>query len=94
MVTEGPLTAACFFFLPPCAWVVLADVVRAMFNPTFLEELLRPQDVYSSAATRQIFDKLAHTSIMRLNENSMDKVPSVLCAAPTWPPRLCRTGLA
>jgi hypothetical protein len=30
--------------------------------------------VYTSIAARQVFDKLAHTSIMRLNENSMDKV--------------------
>ncbi len=45
-----------------------------MFNATFLEELMRPQEVYTSIAARQVFDKLAHTSIMRLNENSMDKV--------------------
>ena len=60
----------------PLSRAVLADVVRAMFDPTFLAELFRPQDVYTSTATRHIFDKLAHTSIMRLNENSMDKVPS------------------
>ncbi len=53
---------------------VLGDVLRTMFSPKFVEELFRPQEVYTNAATRQIFDKLAHTSIMRLNENSMDKV--------------------
>lgn len=53
---------------------VLQDVIRAMFAPTFVEELLRPQPLYGPAATKEIFDRLAHSSIMRLSENSMDKL--------------------
>ena len=53
---------------------VLQDVIRTMYNPKFITELFRPQDVYSMASTRQIFDRLAHSSIMRLNETSMDKL--------------------
>jgi hypothetical protein len=53
---------------------VLHDVTRAMFAPEFVNELFTPQPTYSQAATRQIFDKLAHTSIMRLSESSMDKL--------------------
>uniref|UniRef100_A0A7S0LWA0 Protein OSCP1 n=2 Tax=Coccolithus braarudii TaxID=221442 RepID=A0A7S0LWA0_9EUKA len=53
---------------------VLQDVVRTMFNPKFIAELFRSQDAYSMASTRQIFDRLAHSSIMRLNESSMDKL--------------------
>lgn len=30
--------------------------------------------MYSSSSTREIFNKLAHSSIMRLNESSMDKL--------------------
>lgn len=45
-----------------------------MYNPMFITELFRPQDVYTMHSTRQIFDRLAHSSIMRLNESSMDKV--------------------
>jgi hypothetical protein len=52
---------------------VLQDVIRTMYNPKFIAELFRGQDVYSMQSTRQIFDKLAHSSIMRLNESSMDK---------------------
>ena len=44
-----------------------------MYNPKFVTELFRSQDVYSIHSTRQIFDRLAHSSIMRLNESSMDK---------------------
>ena len=65
---------------------VLQDVIRTMYNPMFIQELFRPQDVYSMQSTRQIFDRLAHSSIMRLNESSMDKVrPS--------PPRRCALRL-
>ena len=57
----------------PSAVTVLQDVIRTMYNPKFIAELFRGQEVYSMHSTRQIFDKLAHSSIMRLNESSMDK---------------------
>jgi hypothetical protein len=50
---------------------VLVDVVKAMFSEIFVEELFRPQEMYSVSSTRQIFEKLAHSSIMRLNKSSM-----------------------
>lgn len=53
---------------------VLNDVVRTMYYPRFIEELFKPQEMYSLHSTRQIFDRLAHSSIMRLNESSMDKL--------------------
>jgi Organic solute transport protein 1 len=53
---------------------VLADVGRAMLNDKFIDELFKPQEMYAAPAIRQVFDKLAHSSIMRLNETSMDKV--------------------
>jgi len=53
---------------------VLQDVMRTMYNAKFIAELFRPQDVYTMASVRQIFDRLAHSSIMRLNETSMDKL--------------------
>lgn len=53
---------------------VLQDVTRAMFSPKFIQELMKPQEIYSPASTREIFDRLAHSSIMRLSESSMDKL--------------------
>ena len=53
---------------------VLGDVIRTMYTPMFLEELFKPQEIYTMASTKQIFDKLAHSSIMRLNKTSMDKL--------------------
>ena len=53
---------------------VLEDVLGAMFDQAFVEELFRLQEMYSRTSTRGIFDKLAHSSIMKLNKNSMDKL--------------------
>jgi len=53
---------------------VLQDVMKAMYSALFIQELFKPQEMYSSASTKQIFEKLAHSSIMRLNKNSMDKL--------------------
>uniref|UniRef100_A0A671MA25 OSCP1 n=1 Tax=Sinocyclocheilus anshuiensis TaxID=1608454 RepID=A0A671MA25_9TELE len=53
---------------------VMNDIVATMFNKAFLEELLRPQDLYSHRALRTVLTRLAHASIMRLNPASMDKI--------------------
>ncbi len=53
---------------------VLVDVIRAMYSQVFISELFKAQEMYTVAATKQIFEKLAHSSIMRLNKSSMDKV--------------------
>ena len=58
---------------------VLQDVVRAMYSPTFVVELFKPQAMYSTTSTKQIFEKLAHSSIMRLNTSSMDKLYDLMC---------------
>lgn len=66
---------------PPPPPAVLSDVVKTMYSKKFIAELFKPQPLYSNRSTRQIFDRLAHSSIMRLNENSMDKVRSPSAAA-------------
>eukprot|EP00164_Ancoracysta_twista_P007005 GFYU01009864.1.p1 GENE.GFYU01009864.1~~GFYU01009864.1.p1 ORF type:complete len:370 (-),score=109.80 GFYU01009864.1:98-1207(-) len=53
---------------------VLQDVIRTMCNNKFTTELFKPQDIYSLKSVRQIFERLAHSSIMRLSESSMDKL--------------------
>jgi len=50
------------------------DVMSTMFSEQFITELFKPQKVYSTSSTRLIFDRLAHSSIMRLNESSMNKL--------------------
>lgn len=53
---------------------VLQDVVKTMLSKKFVEELFRAQEMYSMQSTRQIFEKLAHSSIMKLNATSMNKL--------------------
>ena len=53
---------------------VLREVISAMYSDVFVSELFKPQDTYTVASTKQIFDKLAHSSLMRLNKSSMDKL--------------------
>ncbi|KAG2487008.1 hypothetical protein HYH03_014379 [Edaphochlamys debaryana] len=53
---------------------VLNDVIKTMFDPGYVDKLFAPQDMYSVSQTRKIFDRLAHSSIMRLSESSMDKL--------------------
>jgi len=53
---------------------VLQDVVKTMLSKKFVEELFRFQEMYSMTSTRQIFEKLAHSSIMKLNATSMNKL--------------------
>ncbi|XP_029475531.1 protein OSCP1 isoform X3 [Rhinatrema bivittatum] len=59
---------------------VMNDIISTMFNKKFMEELFKPQELYSKKALRTVFDRLAHASIMRLNQASMDKLYSCLPA--------------
>ena len=53
---------------------VLQDIIKSMLNDKFMTELFRPQTMYTVVSTRQIFEKLAHSSIMKLNATSMQKL--------------------
>ena len=59
-------------------FAVLHDIIATMFHKRFMDELFKPQPLYSKKAMRTVFDRLAHASIMRLNAASMDKVGSFL----------------
>lgn len=58
--------------------IVMNDIIGTMFNKAFMEELLKPQDLYSHRALRTVLTRLAHASIMRLNPASMDRVCNIV----------------
>ncbi|XP_029805513.1 protein OSCP1 isoform X2 [Suricata suricatta] len=60
---------------------VLNDIISTMFNQKFMEELFKPQELYSKKALRTVYDRLAHASIMRLNQASMDKLYDLMTMA-------------
>ena len=55
-----------------------------MFNPRFMEELFKPQEIYNKAALKALFHDLAHASIMRLNETSMNKLYDLMTMVFKW----------
>ncbi|CAF0766063.1 unnamed protein product [Adineta ricciae] len=68
---------------------VINEIVGAMFNTRFLEEIFRPQELYPKKAVKHIFEKIAHTSIMRLNEASMDKLYDLMSMSVKYQIMLC-----
>ncbi|KAM9805771.1 protein OSCP1 [Syngnathus typhle] len=68
---------------------VMNDIITTMFNKKFLEELFKPQELYSKEALRTVFDRLAHASIMRLNQASMDKLYDLMTMAFKYQVLLC-----
>ena len=53
---------------------VLDDIVCAMFAKKFMDELMIPQEIYSGVQIQELFKKVAHASIMKLNDHSMQKL--------------------
>lgn len=59
-----------FLFVIP----VMQDIVRHMLSDSVLSTLFTAQPITTTKRLRTNFTKLANTSIINLNENSMDKV--------------------
>ncbi|XP_058264631.1 protein OSCP1a [Hemibagrus wyckioides] len=68
---------------------VMNDIVGVMFSKAFLEELMQPQDTYSHQALRYLLTRLAHTSIMRLNSTSIDRLYDLMTMAFKYQIALC-----
>ena len=68
------------FFLIFSIHAVVQDIVGQMFDPKCIRELFRPQKAFTIKSLRVVFGKLAHSSIMKLNETAMDKVATSWCA--------------
>ncbi|KAF2979047.1 hypothetical protein EK904_001724 [Melospiza melodia maxima] len=74
---------------PNFVFAVMNDIISTMFNRKFMEELFKPQDLYSKKALRTVYDRLAHASIMRLNQASMDKLYDLMTMAFKYQVLLC-----
>ncbi|KAK7899214.1 hypothetical protein WMY93_020067 [Mugilogobius chulae] len=46
---------------------VLTDIVETLFSKTFMDELFKPQQLYSHRTMKTVLSRLAQGSIMRLN---------------------------
>ena len=54
--------------------VVIHDMVRNLFEKKMMDEIKKHKQVSKHQEVRQMFEKLAHSSIMRLNPTSMAKL--------------------
>ncbi|XP_047239038.1 protein OSCP1-like isoform X1 [Girardinichthys multiradiatus] len=68
---------------------VLNDIVGTMFSKSFMDELLKPQQLYSHRTMKTVLTRLAHTSIMRLNPASMDRLYELMIMAFKYQVFLC-----
>uniref|UniRef100_A0A3P8NQL7 Organic solute carrier partner 1a n=1 Tax=Astatotilapia calliptera TaxID=8154 RepID=A0A3P8NQL7_ASTCA len=60
---------------------VMNDIVGTMFSKAFMDELLKPQQLYSHRTMKTVLTRLAHASIMRLNPASMDRLYELMVMA-------------
>uniref|UniRef100_A0A8D0CB25 Organic solute carrier partner 1 n=1 Tax=Salvator merianae TaxID=96440 RepID=A0A8D0CB25_SALMN len=68
---------------------VMNDIIGGIFNKKFMDELFKPQDLYSRNALRVVFERLVNASIMRLNRSSMDKLYDLMTMAFKYQILLC-----
>ncbi|XP_070840959.1 protein OSCP1a isoform X2 [Chaetodon trifascialis] len=68
---------------------VMNDIVRTMFSKSLIDELLKPQQLYSHRTLKTVLTRLAHASIMRLNPASMDRLYELMIMAFKYQVFLC-----
>ncbi|KAM9838867.1 protein OSCP1a [Aulostomus maculatus] len=68
---------------------VMNDIVGTLFSKAFMDELLNPQQLYSHRTMKTVLTRLAHTSIMRLNPASMDRLYELMVMAFKYQVFLC-----
>ncbi|KAG7500507.1 hypothetical protein JOB18_020727 [Solea senegalensis] len=68
---------------------VMNDITATMFSKDFVDELLKPQQLYSHRTLKTVLTRLAHASIMRLNPASMDKLYELMLMAFKYQVFLC-----
>ena len=55
-------------------YLVLNDIFNAVYNQGIVFDIFKNKHLLNIDLVKQIFQKLAHSSIMKLNEQSMGKV--------------------
>ncbi|XP_028255172.1 protein OSCP1a isoform X2 [Parambassis ranga] len=68
---------------------VMNDIVSTLFSKSFMDELLKPQKLYSHRTMKTVLTRIAHTSIMRLNPASMDRLYELMVMAFKYQVFLC-----
>ncbi|XP_068603414.1 protein OSCP1a [Brachionichthys hirsutus] len=68
---------------------VMTDIIGTMFSKPFMDELLKPQQLYSHRTMKTVLTRLAHASVVRLNLASMDRLYELIIMAFKYQVFLC-----
>ncbi|CAG0887938.1 unnamed protein product [Darwinula stevensoni] len=71
---------------------VLHDVILAMLEETTMDEYMKPRAPHSKPVLKALFTRLANSSIMKLNENSMNKLYDLMTMVVTYQMSQCTFG--
>ena len=71
---------------------VMCDVVNVMFDVDYFDEMAKPQITYSKEALRGIFKKIVHSSIMKINSESMEKLYDLMVMSVKYQILHCNTA--
>ncbi|CAL8299088.1 unnamed protein product [Lota lota] len=53
---------------------VMTAIIGTVFSKDFMDELFKPQQLYSHRTLKTVLTRLAHSSVMRLSPTSMDRL--------------------
>ena len=74
------------------AVTVMYDITKAMFNFDSYKEMAKTQVLYSKDALKVIFKKIVHSSIMKVNTDSMDKLYDLMVMSVKYQILHCNTA--
>lgn len=69
---------------------VINDLIMALFNPVLINKIFEKQPSPSKVELKQLLMELAHSSIMKLNEQSMDKLFNLMLMVNKYQLVMCR----
>ncbi|QDZ20359.1 organic solute transport protein [Chloropicon primus] len=53
---------------------ILGDICAVLFSESLWDQVITPQDLYTSESTRSVLEKIVHSSLIKLNVTSMNKL--------------------
>lgn len=64
--------------------LVLDEIISVLFSKPLVTELMKPQEIYSHEEVREIIEDVAHSSAMRLDPVSMNKLWELITMVYKW----------
>ena len=72
---------------------VLIDIMSTMYNFESFQSIIKPQPIFSFGAMKGIFTKIVHSSIMKVNTDSMDKLYDLMVMSVKYQVLQCSSAM-